>query len=250
MRKVLIILFLTFISISFIGLSQNISAIDIVKKTDSKLRGNSSYSEMTMTILRPTYKRSISMKIWTMSDEYAIIKILSPAKEKGQGYLKREKELWNWIPSIDKLIKMSSSVMSQSWMGSDFSNDDMVKESSMGNDYTHKLIKEEKIRESNSYKIEMTPKPSSAVVWGKVYVWIDKKEFVIIKIENYDEENILVQTIDYFDLKTFGDRKLPSRMEMVPNDKKGQKTIISTTKADFNIKIDKSFFSQVNLKKQ
>ena len=250
MRKVLIISFLTFILTSFIGLSQNISAIDIVKKADAKLRGNSSYSEMTMTIVRPTYKLSISMKIWALGENYALIKILSPAKEKGQGYLKREKELWNWIPSIDKLIKMSSSVMSQSWMGSDFSNDDMIKESSMVNDYTDKLIKEEKIRESNCYKIEMTPKPSSAVVWGKVYVWIDKKEFVIVKIENYDEENILVQTIDYFDLKIFGDRKLPSRMEMVPNDKKGQKTIITTNKADFNIKIDKSFFSQVNLKKQ
>ncbi len=249
MRKKLIISLLTICLTPFIGISQNLSAIDIVKKADSKLRGNSSYSEMTMTIVRPTYERSISMKVWTMGNDYGLIKILSPAKEKGQGYVKRKKELWNWIPSIDRLIKMSSSVMSQSWMGSDFSNDDMVKESSMVNDYTDKLIKEEKVREFNCYKIEMTPKSSSAVVWGKVYIWIDKKEFVIIKIEDYDEENLLVQTLDYFDLKTFGDRKLPSKIELTPSDKKTNKTIITTTKADFNIKIDESFFSQQNLKK-
>ncbi|MBP1629668.1 MAG: rane protein [Bacteroidetes bacterium] len=246
MRKILVLIVLMVTQYSLI--SQNISAIDIIKKADSKLRGNSAYSEFTMIIIRPTYKRSISMKAWTKGNKYALIKILSPAKEKGQGFLKREKELWNWIPSIDRMIKMSSSIMSQSWMGSDLSNDDMIRESSMVNDYNHKLIKHEIIRGLNSYKLELIPKPNSAIVWGKVNIWIDKEYFTLVRIENYDQDNILVQTIEYFDLKTFGDRILPSRMEISPSDKKSNKTTLITNKADFNIKINESFFSQQNLK--
>jgi hypothetical protein len=228
--------------------AQTLSALDIVKKADSKMRGESSYSEMTMTIVRPTWQRSISMKVWTKGTDFALIKITAPAKDKGTGFVKRDKELWNWVPSIDRLIKMSASVMGQSWMGSDFTNDDMVRESSMVTDYTQKIAGEEAVREFDCYKIELTPLPNAAVVWGKVITWIEKGTFNIIKSQNLDESFELVQTMENYDFKQFGDRLLPSRMEMMPASGKGQKTVITISKAQYNIPMQESFFSQQNLK--
>jgi outer membrane lipoprotein-sorting protein len=228
--------------------AQTPSALDIVTKADAKTRGNSSYMEMTMQIVRPTWTRSISLKSWTKGENLALVKITAPAKDAGQGYLKISKDLWNWLPSIDRLVKMSASVMGQSWMGSDFTNDDMVRQSSIVTDYTHKIAGEEQIREYNCWKIELTPKPNAAVVWGKVLMWVSKNGYDIIKTQNYDESNLLVQTMENFDFKTFGDRQMPSRMEMTPADKSGQKTIITVAKAQYNQPINDNFFSQQNLK--
>ena len=224
------------------------SAKEIVTKADAKMRGESSYQEITMTIVRPAWQRTISMKAWSKGRDFALIKITAPAKDKDAGYLKRKNELWNWRPSIDRMIKMSSSVMGQSWMDSDFTNDDMVRESSIVLDYSHKLLGEEKIREFNCYKIELMPHENAAVVWGKVIVWIDKAGYNIVRSENYDESMELAQTSEGFDLKTFGDRSMLSRTELTPVDKKGFKTVMVINKAQFNQPIAETFFSQQNLK--
>ena len=245
--KKLILSLVEVVGLSLALSAQTPSALEIVTKADAKMRGNSSYMEMTMTVVRPKYTREISMKSWSKGDNLALVKITAPAKDAGQGFLKVNKDLWNWVPSIDRLIKMSSSVMGQSWMGSDFTNDDMVRQSSTVTDYTHKILGEEKIREFNCWKIELIPKPNAAVVWGKVISWIDK-EYNIIKTEHYDEDNILVQTMENFDFKRFGDREMPSRMEVTPADKKGQKTVIKVTKAQYNQPINDNFFTQQNLK--
>ncbi len=229
--------------------AQNLSATDIVKKADDKLRGTSAYSEIKMTIVRPTWTREIGLKSWSKSTTYSMVYITSPAKEKGQAFLKRGKDLWNWVPGIDRMIKMSSSVMGQSWMGSDFTNDDMVRESSIVNDYTHQLSGNEKVREFDCYKIVLTPKENAAVVWGKVIMWISKNDFDEIKTEFYDEDNVLVNTMNAYDIKTFGKRQLPSRMEVIPADKPKQKTVLTVLKYDFDTKIEDAFFSQQNMKK-
>lgn len=118
---------------------QSLTAKEIIKKADDKGRGLTSRSEMTMTIVRPGWSRSISMKMWSKGTEYALIYITAPAKEKGQVFLKRENDMWNWIPSIERIVKIPPSMMMQSWMGSDFTNDDLVKESSIVKDYDQKL---------------------------------------------------------------------------------------------------------------
>ena len=244
--KNLIFSLITF-GLCFVLSAQTPSALDIVTKADAKMRGNTSYMEMTMQIVRPKYTREISMKSWSKGDNLALVKITAPAKDAGQGFLKISKDLWNWQPSIDRLVKMSASVMGQSWMGSDFTNDDMVRQSSIVTDYTHKMVTEEQTREFNCWKIELTPKPNAAVVWGKIITWIDKN-YNIIKTQYFDEDNLLVQTMENFDFKTFGDRQMPSRMEMTPADKTSQKTVIIVSKAQYNQPINDNFFSQQNLK--
>ena len=126
--------------------AQELTAKEIMEKVTSNKQGETLYSEVTMTIVRPTWTREVGIKNWTKGEKYSLILITSPAKDKGQAFLKREKDLWNWMPSIDRMVKMSSSVMGQSWMGSDFTNDDMTKHSSKIEDYTHDLNGTEEVR--------------------------------------------------------------------------------------------------------
>lgn len=222
---------------------------EIIRKADEKFRGNSSQGEMTMIIERPTWSREVTMKNWTLGNHYSLIYITAPAKEKGQVFLKRNKEMWNWVPNIERMIKIPPSMMMQSWMGSDFTNDDLVRESSLAKDYEHKLLAEEKIAGYDSYKIELIPKEDAPVVWGKVVMWISKTDYLWLKGEYYDEDGILVNTEILSDIKMMGNRKMPTRLEMIPADKPGQKTVLIFKNIEFDVKIDESFFSQQNMKK-
>ena len=125
------------------------------------------------------------MKVWSLEPEYALVYITEPAKEKGMVTLKMDKEVWNWVPNIQRIIKIPPSMMLQSWMGSDFTNDDLVRQSSIVEDYNHKIISEEEYQGYDCYKIEMVPKPDAGVVWGKIITWISKKEYLVGRIYLY-----------------------------------------------------------------
>ncbi|MGC9374655.1 MAG: outer membrane lipoprotein-sorting protein [Bacteroidales bacterium] len=230
------------------SLAQN--ATEIVKKADEKWNGEkSSHSEMTMKVIRPTWERTIEFKSWTLGRDYALTLITSPPKEKGQTFLKRKTEMWNWMPTINRMIKLPPSMMSDGWMGSDYTNDDILKESCMVVDYTHKITGSETIDGWKCWKIEMTPKEDAAVVWGKVIRWISKEEYMMMKSEYYDEYGDLVKTEFASDVKMMDNRKIPTKIEVVPSDKDNQKTVVIITNIKFNIDINESFFSQQNMKR-
>ncbi len=247
MKTLINLIALTFLSLA--STAQTADIKEIVKKADEKLRGTSSIGEVTMTIQRPSWERTLSMKNWTLGTEYSLILITAPAKEKGQVFLKRESEMWNWLPSIDRMIKIPPSMMMQSWMGSDFTNDDLVKESSIVKDYTHKLVGEETIENYPCYKVELIPLEDAPVVWGKIYMWISQDEFLWLKAEFFDEDGFLVNTEILTDVKKMDDRIIPTRMEMIPADKEGHKTIMTFDKIDFEVPIKDSFFSIQNMKR-
>lgn len=226
------------------------NATEIIKKADEKWNGEkSSESKMTMTIIRPAWERTVEFKSWTKGRDYALTLITAPAKEKGQTFLKRGTEMWNWMPSISRMIKLPPSLMSEGWMGSDYTNDDILKESSIVVDYTHQIIGSETIDGWECWKIEMTPKEDAAVVWGKVIKWISKKEYLMMKSEYYDEDEYLIKTELASDVKIMDDRKIPTRLEIVPADKEKQKTVVIITEMKFNNPINDSFFSQQNMKR-
>jgi len=229
--------------------AQGLSAKEIVQKADDKNRGLTSQGTMTMTVVRPDWSRTITMKSWSRGKDYSLVLITAPAKDKGQVFLKIKTEMWNWVPSIDKTIKIPPSMMLQSWMGSDFTNDDLVKQSSIVVDYTHKLLGKEKVREMECYKIEMIPLPDAPVVWGRVVMWITVNGFDQWMTEYYDEDNKLVNVGNSYDIKHMGDRDIPTRIELEPRNKKGQKTVMKIDEMKFNTGIDESFFSQQNMKK-
>ena len=228
--------------------SQELSAREIVKKADDKGRGQTSQGIMTLTIVRPDWTRSISLKSWSKGTEYSLIYILAPAKEKGQVFLKRQNDIWNWVPSIERLIKIPPSMMMQSWMGSDYTNDDLVKESSIVVDYTQKLLGREKVRDMECYKIELIPLPDAAVTWGKIITWITVDGFNQWEVEYYDEDSTLINVMNASDIKRMGDREIPTKLEIDPVNKKGNKTILVINSMIFNQPISESFFSQQNMK--
>jgi len=227
---------------------QDIQADEIVRKADEKGRGNTSHSEMTMTIVRPGWSRSVSFNTWSKGTAYSLVYITAPAKEKGQVFLKRGKDMWNWVPSIERLIKIPPSLMMQPWMGSDFTNDDLVKESSIIVDYKHKLSGKETIRGEECYKIELTPLPEAPVTWGKILMWITVIGFNEWKIEYYDEDMNLVNVMNASVVKKMGNRDIPTHLEMEPVNKSGNKTILETNFAEFDNPIGDNFFSQQNMK--
>ncbi len=229
--------------------AQGLSAKEIVQKADDKNRGLTSQGTMTMTVVRPDWSRTITMKSWSKGKDYSLVLITAPAKDKGQVFLKIKTEMWNWVPSIDKTIKIPPSMMLQSWMGSDFTNDDLVKQSSIVVDYSHKLLGKEKVREMECYKIEMIPLPDAAVVWGRVIMWITVTGFDQWMTEYYDEDNKLVNVGNSYDIRHMGDRDIPTRIELEPRNKKGQKTIMQIDNIKFNISVDEAFFSLQNMKK-
>lgn len=246
-KAVLLILLLGIYSIS--ADAQNLTAREIIEKADAKMRGLSSQGEVKMTIIRPTWKREMQMKSWSKGDDFMLIVVTAPARDKGTAFLKRNKEIWNWQPGIDRTIKLPPSMMMQSWMGSDFTNDDLVRQASVVDDYTHKILGSETLQDRDCYKIELKPKDNSAVVWGKVLLWIDKKDFMELKSEFYDEDNYLVNTMVGKNIKLLGGKILPSVMEVTPADNPGQKTVIEYLNLGFDKPIPDEFFSVQNMKR-
>lgn len=225
-------------------------AKEIVRRADSKFNGEkTSYSEMTMTIVRPTYQRSLSFKSWTESNGKVLTLITAPAKEKGQSFLKNGSNMWSWNPTIQRIIKLPPSMMSQGWMGSDFTNDDLLNESSILKDYLHKLIKTEIIDNHTCWCIELKPLENANVVWGKILLWISTEDYLELKSAFYDEEGILVKTHKAYQIETFDGRKLPSMMEIIPAEDPGNKTLVKIIKMTFNTSFPSDFFTQQNMKR-
>jgi outer membrane lipoprotein-sorting protein len=229
--------------------AQSLSATDIVRKADEKFNGEkSSIMTMSMTIIRPTWQRTVEFKNWSLGRSYALTLITAPAKDIGQTFLKRGTEMWSWNPAISRLIKLPPSMMSQGWMGSDYTNDDVLKESSVVNDYTHEIIGEESVEGRLCYKIKMTAKETAAVVWGKQIRWIDKKDLLILRTELYDQDGSLVRTEIGSEIKLVDGREIPTRLELLPKEEPGNKTVVNIKDIKFNVQIMESFFSQQNMK--
>lgn len=244
----LIVLFSAFItSFSFGLIAQD--ATEIVRISDEKIRGLSNYTEMTIQIVRPTWQREMKMRAWALGTEYSLIIIDEPKRDKGTVFLKRDKEIWNWLPSIDKSLKLPPSMMLQNWMGTDFTNDDLVKQSSIVTDYTHQWVGDSVLQGMDCHKIVLIPTEEAAVVWGKVILFIDKKEYLQLRVEFYDEDGFLVNLMNSYDVKEMGGRIIPSKMEMIPVETPDKKTVMIYNEIEFDIDIDKNYFTTQNMKK-
>lgn len=224
-------------------------AKEIVMKADAIVRGEeSSQSTMSMQIVRPNWERTVSFKSWSKGTKYSLALITAPAKEKGQAFLKHGNEMWSWNPTINRMIKLPPSMLSQGWMGSDFTNDDLLNESSIVVEYTHKISGNEIISGRDCYIIELIPLEDAAVVWGKLILWISKNDYLQLKAEYYDEDNYLVKSETGMDIKNMDGRVIPTKYELIPANKIGHKTIVTLVDIKFNTAIPESFFSQQNLK--
>ncbi len=224
-------------------------AREIIARAEELIRANSSYSEFTMQVVKPDWSREMKMKVWSLEPEYALVLVTEPAKDKGTVTLKRDKEVWYWIPTVHRVVKIPPSMMLQSWMGSDFTNDDLVRQSSIVEDYKHSILAEEVYEGYDCYKIEMLPKPEAGVVWGKIITWIAKDAFFQLRADYYDEDDFMVKSMVGSKVEKMGGRTVPVHWEMIPHDQPGQKTVMEYLSIEFNIKTDESFFSLQNMKR-
>lgn len=223
-------------------------AQSIVARAEEKFLGQSSRGEVIVQVVRPNWSREMSLTTWSKGDEFSLILITAPAKEEGTVFLKRQNEIWNWIPSIERTVKLPPSMMMQSWMGTDFTNDDLVNESSLEEDYIHELKGDSTILGRSCYKIQLLPKEDAPVVWGKLLMWISKDELLQLRTEFYDEDGELVNIMEGSEVKSLGGRQLPARLEMIPVDEEGNKTVLIYESLEFNIDIQESFFTTRNMK--
>lgn len=246
--KVLIII----LTVSFLfetNIYADTDAKEIVRKSDELSRGEKRYAEMEMTIKRPEWTRSLALKTWSMGSDYAMILITAPARERGQVFLKRGNEMWNWVPSIERIVSIPASMMMQSWMGSDLTNDDILNEASIVHDYTHEIIEKEEIDGLKCWKIELRPLEDAPVVWGKIYLWISKDDYHQMRSEYYDEYDELINYHISSDIKELGGREIVTRFQVTPVDKDGHSTILKIKESDFNVELEESFFSQQNMRR-
>ncbi len=229
--------------------ADNDLATEIVKKADDLMRGLTQVSTYTMNVIRPDWQRTMRFRFWSEGTEKAFILILEPAKERGVTFLKLKNEMWNYIPRINRIIKIPPSMMMQSWMGSDFTNDDLVKESNVVTDYDHTLLGRETLLGFDTYKIELRPRPEAAVVWDRVVEWIRVEDYVPLKAEYFNERGERIRTLTFSAIKPLGGRTLPTVFELVEEKKPGHKTVLILEDVVFDRPIANSVFTKQNLRR-
>jgi outer membrane lipoprotein-sorting protein len=230
--------------------SEQISQQDvekIVRHIDQLYRSQSSYSELEMEIVTPHWQRTLAMKAWTEGTEKTFIRITAPKKEKGVATLRIGNEMWNYLPKTNKVIKIPPSMMMSSWMGSDFTNDDLVKEFNLFEDYTYELMESEDSSE-NLIHINCVPREDLPVVWGNIVTAVTEKDTLPVWQKYYSEKGELMRILSYSDVRKFDGRTIPATMEMVPTNKEGHKTIIRYLELKFDVKLDEDVFSLRNLR--
>lgn len=224
------------------------TAQDLIREAEDLMRGQSNTGSFTMTITTPNWERSMTMDYWEKGKDKSLMKVVSPAKEAGTISLKIGNEMWNYIPSVEKVIKVPPSMMMQSWMGSDFTNDDIVKESSISRDYEAAITGKETLPDGQCYVLTLIPKPEAAVVWGKLVAYVRVGDHIPLKYEFYDEGGKLIRYEALSEIKRMGGRTIPTVMTMIPVTKKGKKTVLVINRINFDVPISEDVFSLSRLK--
>ena len=222
-------------------------ARELVKAAIDQWRGMSSYGEVSMTIHRTDWQRTMTMHNWTEGEKDALIRFVAPAKDAGNATLKLDNDMWMYTPKLNQVIKLPASMMTQSWMGSDFSYNDLAKSDQLLTDFELKLIRTENISGIKHFTIEAIPKAEAPVVWGKELLVI--REDKILMLERfYDQSMVPVKEMRTLKIEEIGGRLYPVVMRMVDLEEKERWTQIETHKAHFNIELPQYIFTQSNLR--
>ena len=220
-------------------------AHDIMKKLDNNMRGKNIYMKMSMSITSMGHKRTMKMETWAQGTKKSFVKIIYPPKDRGITFLSLDNQMWQYVPKIERIIKIPPSMMLQNWMGSNITNDDMVKQSSIVEDYDAKILK----REGSVVTIELIPKEDAAVVWGKIITNIDTETYTSNKDIFYDEDGEEVRIFTYDKVKKFGEYFLPTYWRVAPVDRKDNYTEIILEDVKYDTKISDQYFRKSALKR-
>jgi outer membrane lipoprotein-sorting protein len=214
----------------------------IVDDSFNYMRGKASESVVEMIIHRPDWERSMTLRGWTQGKENSLIRIVDPPKDKGNGTLKRDREMWMYNPKVNRVIKLPPSMMSQSWMGSDFSNNDLAKSDTLLVDYEHELERTETIEGKTIYVIKSVPRPQAPVIWGMQKLKI-REDNILLRDEFYDEDMKLVKYMATSEMRMMGGRLFPAVWKMVDNEKEDHYTLLHHKEMIFEDSLPDSIFT-------
>lgn len=246
LRKTSALFFIAFL-LSAASESSAADAERIVKDAFDYWRGKASVSTTDMTIHRPSWERRMTIEAWTQGERDSLFVITSPARDKGNGTLKLGEDMWMYNPKVNRVIKLPPSMMSQSWQGSDFSNNDLAKSDSLIRDYTFDLAGEERHEGKRVSVINAIPKPKAPVIWGMIRLKI-REDRIVLEQVFYDEDKKPVKIMTAWDIQKVGDRLFPMKSKMRKADTETEYTLLTYRKLEFLDRLDKQVFTFGNLK--
>ena len=223
---------------------------EILDTIDELWRGKTSEGEMEMEVVTAHWSRTLRMKVWTEGMERSLVRITYPAKEEGVTTLKVDENIWNYLPKINRVTKVPASMMMGSWMGSHFTNDDIVKESRYATDYETKITFEGSRDGQEILELTLHPKPEAAVVWGKVVSVIRARDYIPLKMTYFDEEGEEVRVLVFSEIKEMGGRTIPTALTMKPVDKPSEYTRVAYLNITFDVDLGPDLFSLRSLQKK
>jgi outer membrane lipoprotein-sorting protein len=247
-RKGLIFLFVLLVG----SLPTNARAQDaqaLVREAFDYFRGKTSFSIVEMTIHRADWERRMTMKGWTKGLDKSLIIIAAPPKDEGNGTLKKGQEMWMYNPKVNRVIKIPPSMMAQSWMGSDFSNNDLAKSDTLIHDYNHSLTGSTTVDGKKVYLIESMPKPQAPVVWGMQRLKI-REDYIFLEQVFYDEYLKPVKILSAQDIQMLGGKLFPKIMKMRKADEKEEYTVLEYQELTFGVDVQESLFTLSSLRTQ
>ena len=228
------------------ALAEDLTAADIIRKAMEHYRGQSSYSQMTMIIHRPDWQREVTMRVWTEGDKQTLVRVTQPPKDAGNGTLTVDGNMWTFTPKINRVIKVPSSMMSQNWMGSDFSNKDISKDSAIVEQYDHTLVKLSEHDGHQVYVIQSIPLEEAAVVWGREVLRV-RDDWVMLERQFWDQEDVLVKTLKSLEIRALSGRNVATVLRMVKEDTPDEWTEVHTT-VEFDMELPANLFTMSNLR--
>ncbi|MBW2293927.1 MAG: outer membrane lipoprotein-sorting protein [Deltaproteobacteria bacterium] len=235
----------------------DVDARELARRAEDNMRSDRTFFRGTMTVVSPRLSRPRKVAFHSWEDRVArksLIRIDSPAKDKGTGFLKLHPNLWMYVPRVERTVRIPPSMMLQSWMGSDFTNDDLVRDSSELDDYDHRLLGIDPgdggESERRAYVVEYRPHEDTAVVWGKILSWLDIESGAPLRQEFYDDDGSRIRVMRFSDYRQIGERNVPHHWSMTPLDKPGHSTTIEVDEMQYDLEIDEDVFTTRNLKRR
>jgi len=222
-------------------------AAQIVRDAIDHWRGLTSYTEMMMVIHRPDWERSMTMRAWTKGQELSLVRVIEPKKDRGNGTLTDENSMWTFSPKVNRVIKVPSSMMAQSWMGSDFSNKDIARADDIIDQYDHSILKSEEIDGIVVHEIESIPHEDAAVVWGREVLRI-REDHVVLEHAFYDQDGALVKKLVSLEVGEMGGRTIAMRQRMIKTDNAEEWTEVSVIDVEYEVDLKDSLFTLSNLR--
>ena len=220
-----------------------LDVLEIINRVQDLYRGDSSHGVATMEVVTEHWSREVTIEIWSLGEDHSLVRIQAPAKEAGTATLMADEDIWNYLPKVDRTIKVPASMMGGSWMGSHFTNDDLVQESRLAEDYDIELTFDGERDGVGVWDLALTPKPEAAVVWGRVEYTVRQSDFNPLRVSYYDEDGELSRSMEWSEFKDFGGRVMPALMDMRPADKPDERTTLRYDELQFGVDIGESFFS-------